>query len=147
MINNKIHKADMWHSQFCHIGFDTFARMFKLELIPKFNKHIKLVTLGVMWWWVCREFCQAAQQPHNLALATLGDLEPDDKVVNKYLCIACPRYKQLVISIETLLDSMDLSVEDIAGRLKAIEDDKHTDDGHEGEKLYLIEEQWLERYK
>jgi hypothetical protein len=48
MINNKIHKADMWHSQFCHIGFDTFARMFKLELIPKFNKHIKLVTLGVM---------------------------------------------------------------------------------------------------
>jgi hypothetical protein len=57
---------------------------------------------------------------------------------------------------------MDLSVEDITGRLKAIEDDKHTDDGHEGEKLYLnkhtddghegeklylIEEQWLERYK
>jgi hypothetical protein len=37
MINNKIHEADVWHSQFCHIWFDTIARMFRLELIPKFN--------------------------------------------------------------------------------------------------------------
>jgi hypothetical protein len=51
-------------------------------------------------------------------LATLGD-EPDHKIIDKYLCIAHPRYKQLVISIETLLDYVDLSVE----------------------------EQWLERYK
>ena len=37
-------------------------------------------------------------------LATLGDPEPDDKVVAKYLRVVCPCYKQLVISIETLLD-------------------------------------------
>jgi hypothetical protein len=35
--NNKIHEADVWHSQFCHIGFDTIARMSRLELITKFN--------------------------------------------------------------------------------------------------------------
>jgi hypothetical protein len=37
MINNKIHEADVWHSRFCHIEFDTIARMPKLELIPMFN--------------------------------------------------------------------------------------------------------------
>jgi hypothetical protein len=37
MINNKIHEADVWHSRFCHIEFDTLARMPKLELIPMFN--------------------------------------------------------------------------------------------------------------
>jgi hypothetical protein len=36
-INNKICEADVWHSRFCHIGFDTIARMSRLELIPKFN--------------------------------------------------------------------------------------------------------------
>jgi hypothetical protein len=37
MINNKICEADVWHSRFYHIGFDTIARMSRLELIPKFN--------------------------------------------------------------------------------------------------------------
>jgi hypothetical protein len=37
MINNKIREADVWLSQFCHIGFDTIARVSRLELIPKFN--------------------------------------------------------------------------------------------------------------
>jgi hypothetical protein len=35
MTNNKICE-DVWHSHFCHIGFDTIARM-SLEIIPKFN--------------------------------------------------------------------------------------------------------------
>jgi hypothetical protein len=37
MINNKICEADVWHSRFCHIGFDTIARMSRLELIHSFN--------------------------------------------------------------------------------------------------------------
>jgi hypothetical protein len=37
-------------------------------------------------------------------MAALGDPESDDRVVSKYLRAARPRYKQLVISIETLLD-------------------------------------------
>jgi hypothetical protein len=80
-------------------------------------------------------------------LATLGDAEPDYKIVDKYLRIARLRYKQLVISIETLLDSADLSVEEITGCLKAAEDDDVPEVGRDGDKLYLTEEQWLERYK
>jgi hypothetical protein len=80
-------------------------------------------------------------------LATLGDTEPDNKIVDKYLRIARPRYKQLDISIETLFDSSVLSVEEITGWLKVAEDDADigVDDG--GDKLYLTEEQWLKRYK
>jgi hypothetical protein len=37
MIKNKFREADVWHSRFCHIGFDTIARLSRLELIPKFN--------------------------------------------------------------------------------------------------------------
>jgi hypothetical protein len=48
-------------------------------------------------------------------LATLRDTEPDNKIVDKYLRIARPRYKQLDISIETLFDSSVLSVEEITG--------------------------------
>jgi uncharacterized membrane protein YgcG len=80
-------------------------------------------------------------------LAMLGDAEPDHKIVDKYLRIARLRYKQLVISIETLLHSVDLSVEEITGRLKVAEDDDVPEAGRDGGKLFLTEEQWLERYK
>jgi hypothetical protein len=46
-----------------------------------------------------------------------------------------------------MLNSSDLSVEEITGCLKAVEDNGDVGDGHEGKKLYLTEEQWLERYK
>jgi hypothetical protein len=54
--------------------------------------------------------------------ATLGDPEPNEKVVAKYLRVVRPRYKQLVISIETLLDISQLSIEEVTGRLKAADD-------------------------
>jgi hypothetical protein len=80
-------------------------------------------------------------------LATLGDLEPDEKVVAKYLRVVRPRYKQLVISIETLLDISQLSIEEVTGRLKATDDVEpapaHTASG----KLRVTEEQWVEKYK
>lgn len=73
-------------------------------------------------------------------LATFGDLEPDEKVVSKYLCVVRPRYKQRVISIETLLDISQLSIEEVTGRLKAADDVEpapaHTATG----KLRLTEE-------
>jgi hypothetical protein len=50
-------------------------------------------------------------------LATLGDPELDDKVVLKYLRIARSRYRQLVLSIETLLDVFTLSIEEVTDRL------------------------------
>ena len=34
---NKVCESNVWHSYFCHINFDTIARMSRLELIPKFE--------------------------------------------------------------------------------------------------------------
>jgi hypothetical protein len=79
-------------------------------------------------------------------LATLGDPELDDKVVLKYLCIARPKYKQLVLSIETLLDLSTLTIEEVTRRLKAVEDDGDEPPTVEG-KLLLTEEEWRERNK
>ena len=80
-------------------------------------------------------------------LATLDDPEPDEKVMAKYLRMVRPRYKQLVISIKTLLDISTLSIEEVTGRLKAADNVEpaptHTASG----KLLLTEEQWVERYK
>jgi hypothetical protein len=80
-------------------------------------------------------------------LATLGDPEDPTKVVEKYLCIARGRYKQLVVSMETLLDISTLSIEEVTGRLLASEDDPESKQNPNSRKLYLTEEQWLERYK
>jgi uncharacterized membrane protein YgcG len=79
-------------------------------------------------------------------LATLGDPEPDDKIVVKYQRAARLRYRELVVSIETLLDIESLSVGEVTMLLKAIEHDGVVA-GSGGEKLYLTEEEWLERYK
>ncbi|XP_066346143.1 uncharacterized protein [Miscanthus floridulus] len=58
-------------------------------------------------------------------LEMLGDPEPEPKVVAKYLRVARPRYRQLVISIETLLDINELSIEEVTGMIKT------ADDGHD----------------
>jgi uncharacterized membrane protein YgcG len=83
-------------------------------------------------------------------LATLGDPESSEKVVKKYLRAARPRFSQLLLSIETLLDISTLSLEEVTGRLKSAEDSDQssssTTTGTAG-KLYLTEEEWLERYK
>ncbi|XP_066354278.1 uncharacterized protein [Miscanthus floridulus] len=90
-----------------------------------------------------------ALRPSNIVqqLAILGDLEPEPKVVAKYLRVARPRYKQLVVSIETLLDIDTLSVEEVTGRLKAATDDEPSLAQDVAGKLLLMKEQWLERYK
>ena len=80
-------------------------------------------------------------------MSTLGDPEDPKKVVEKYLRIACVRYKQLVISMETLLNISTLSIEEVSGRLLASEDNPEPTSNQIGGKLYLTEEQWVERYK
>jgi hypothetical protein len=80
-------------------------------------------------------------------LATLGDPEDPTKIVEKYLRNARERYKQLVVSMETLLDISTLSIEEVTGRLLASEDDPESKQNLDSGKLYLTEEQWLERYK
>ena len=75
-------------------------------------------------------------------LAILGDPEPEAKVFAKYLRVARPRYKLLVVSIELLLDISTLSIEEITGRLKA-----GKDDGDLGSKARLnhIEDELVDR--
>jgi hypothetical protein len=80
-------------------------------------------------------------------LATLGDPKADDKIVAKYLRVTRLRYRQLVVSIETLLDISTLLVEEVTTRLKAIKNDGVTIGNWDGgNKLYLTEE-WLEHFK
>jgi hypothetical protein len=79
-------------------------------------------------------------------LATLGDLESDEKVVLKYLRIAGSRFKQLVLSIETLLNVPTLSIEGVTGGLKGAEDDVMETLVAEGH-LLLTKEEWVEKNK
>jgi hypothetical protein len=81
-------------------------------------------------------------------LATLSDHEAGDKIITKYLHVVRPRYRQLIVSIETLLDISTLSVVEVTARLKAVEDDRVAIGNRDGsDKLYLTEEEWLERFK
>ena len=80
-------------------------------------------------------------------LEILGDPEPPHKVVEKYLRCAKPRFKQLVLAIETLLDISTMSVEEVTGRLAAAEEDQppQASSATNGGKLLLTEEEWLAR--
>ena len=80
-------------------------------------------------------------------LSTLDDPEDPKKFVEKYLRIARVRYKQFVISMETLLDISTLSIEEVTDRLLASEDNPEPTSNQVGGKLFLTEEQWVERYK
>lgn len=80
-------------------------------------------------------------------LAILGDPEPEAKVVAKYLRVARPKYRQLVVSIETLLDISKISVEEVTGRLRAATDDDPSPTRTVVGKLLLTHDEWLERYK
>jgi hypothetical protein len=70
----------------------------------------------------------------------LGDPEEPRKVAAKYLCVMPKRFVPIAVSIESLLDTINMSIEEITGRLRAVK-------GCAGSKLLLIEEQWLARMK
>jgi hypothetical protein len=84
-------------------------------------------------------------------LARHGDTDIDElKAVEKYLRVVPSKYAQVALSIETLLDLSTLSIEEVTGRLKAVDD---RDEGVAGDpvsiggKLLFTEEQWLARQK
>jgi hypothetical protein len=56
------------------------------------------------------------------------------------------KYAQLKITIETLLDFQDLTIEEVTGRLKTVDDleeESASEPVSVGGKLMLTEEQWL----
>lgn len=89
--------------------------------------------------WHCESTCH----PHFLS-----DPKNPRKVVEKYLYIAHSRYKQLVISMETLLcwTSPPSSVGEVTERLLASEDPSDLAPTMVDGKLYLTEGQWLQQY-
>ncbi|WVZ71914.1 hypothetical protein U9M48_020443 [Paspalum notatum var. saurae] len=55
-------------------------------------------------------------------LGALGKKMDDEEVVGKYLRAAPKRLEPVVVSMETLLDLSELTIEDVTGRLRAYED-------------------------
>jgi hypothetical protein len=82
------------------------------------------------------------------ALANLSDTIPEDKVVLKFLAAVPKKYSQMACSIETLLDLDKMTIEDLTGRLKVVEDRNDVDNSTgSGSQLLLTELEWLARSK
>jgi hypothetical protein len=63
-------------------------------------------------------------------LEILGDPKEPRKVAAKYLRVVPKKFVPIVVSIESLLDTMSMSIEEITGHLHAVEgwsDDEDTD--------------------
>jgi hypothetical protein len=84
-------------------------------------------------------------------LEVLGDPEPEAKVVAKYLRVARPKYKQLIISMESFVDISTLTIKEVTDTLRAADEvdtlPPPPSPQVSGGKLLLTEEQWLDRYK
>jgi hypothetical protein len=82
-------------------------------------------------------------------LARYGDHDIDkDKAVEKFLRVVPKKYSQVTIPIEMLLDFSELSIEEVTGRLKAIDNHEQLASSEPvtiGGKLLFTEEQWLAR--
>ena len=82
-------------------------------------------------------------------LQVLGNEVTDVEVVRKFLQVIPERLQQVAISIETLLDLSAISIEEVTGRLRVVEQRyKLGFSGSNGrQKLLLTEEEWLARMK
>jgi hypothetical protein len=89
-----------------------------------------------------------AKMVHELEI--LGDPEEPRKVAAKYLRIVPKRFVPVAVSIESVLDTANMSIEEITSRLRAVKgqgDEEADPPTGAGGKLLLIEEQWLARMK
>jgi hypothetical protein len=82
------------------------------------------------------------------SLRILGDDVEEVTVVERFLQVVPSKYTQVAISIETLLDTSLLTVEELIGRLRAAEDryGLGQNNGNDSQ-LLLTEEQWKARSK
>ncbi|CAD6339401.1 unnamed protein product [Miscanthus lutarioriparius] len=54
-------------------------------------------------------------------LARYGDDDIDERAVEKLLHVVPKKYSQVAIAIEMLLDFFELSIKEVTGRLKAVD--------------------------
>jgi hypothetical protein len=82
-------------------------------------------------------------------LARYDDNDIDEEgAAEKFLRVVPKKYSQVVIAIEMLLDFSELSIEEVTGRLKAVDNREQlplSEPVTIGGKLLFIEEQWLAR--
>src|SRR5438128_2374784 len=75
-------------------------------------------------------------------LEIIGDPIDEHKAVRKFLCAVTCKYRQMATSIKTLLDLKTMSIEELRGRLLAVEENSVLDgDDHSG-RLLLTAEEW-----
>jgi hypothetical protein len=77
-------------------------------------------------------------------LATLDEEVKDGEIIVKMLQSLPPRFKQITVVIKTLFDVSTISVVDLTGRLKKVEEafEEALTSLQQDGKLYLIEEEW-----
>jgi hypothetical protein len=73
-------------------------------------------------------------------LATLGEEVKDGEIIANMLRSLLSRFKQIMIMIKTLLDVSTMSIVDLTGWLKEVEEEAPTSLQQDG-KLYLTEEE------
>ena len=83
-------------------------------------------------------------------LRVMGEDISEKEVVKRLLHSVPESLEQVAISIETLLDLSKVSIEEAAGRLRAVEQRKSTTQSHlkdDAGRLLLTEEEWLARLR
>lgn len=82
-------------------------------------------------------------------LQVLGDTVEEERVVKKFLRVVPPKYTQVAIAIETLLDLSTLSIDELTGRLRSAEEryGLEESDTKSGTQLLLTEEEWRARQR
>ncbi|XP_071677202.1 uncharacterized protein [Lolium perenne] len=81
------------------------------------------------------------------ALSTLGDAVYEERIVRKFLSVVPTKFVQIAFSMETLHDPALLTVEEVTGHLRAIEERLDGDQVTAGGQLLLTEEQWEAKKK
>jgi hypothetical protein len=81
-------------------------------------------------------------------LYVLGDDISDKNLIKKMLHVVPEKLEQVAISMETLLNLDSLSIEEVVGHLRAIEQRKKPTPARvTGGRLLLTEEEWMARMK
>jgi len=69
----------------------------------------------------------------------------DEEVASKYLHVVPPKYTQIALSIETMLDMSTLMIEDLTRSLRTVDDRTGATATSDNIKLLLTEEEWTAR--